>query len=85
VLAKQEGMNLFEQLEVGQEVFCKPSGLPQIHEIELKKLNHRREGIYTIVKAWYPDTWHYPEVQFIECEDDNGIAVFSSSEVVVVL
>jgi hypothetical protein len=77
--------DLFDQLEVGMEVFCRPTSLPQLCNIESNKMLHRREGIYTIVKAWYPDTWRFPGIQFIECEDDDGIAVFCNSEVVVSL
>lgn len=70
---------------VGEEVFCRPTGLPNVTRIDSDKMRNRTDGVYTIVKAWFPDSWRYPMVQFLECEGDNGIAVFASSEVVVVL
>jgi len=78
--------NIMRQYNVGDEVFCRPSGLPIVGvQIDKSKTFDRREGVYTVVKAWFPDTWRYPLVQFLECEDNNGIYIFASSEVLVVL
>lgn len=73
------------QFSVGDEVFCRPTGLPNVAYISSDKMRNRTDGVYTVVKVWFPDSWRFPMVQFLECEDDNGIAVFASSEVVVVL